>query len=97
MSARGHKDAFDQFASMGMDWIVRACNPKLENRDRFRTSGVQWVDGLSRTFTVVRIYENQGTADLELTTRAQKIEMHIPLAAIHPDRRGALVKACSSC
>ena len=45
------------------------------------------------TFTVVRIYEYQGTADLELTTGTQKIEMHIPFAAIHPVgegyRRGA--------
>ena len=25
---RGHNDAFDQFAPMGMDWIARACNPQ---------------------------------------------------------------------
>jgi hypothetical protein len=52
-----------------------------------------WADGMTGTFTVVRIYEYQGTADLELTTGTKKTELHIPFAAIHPDRRGAsLVK-----
>ena len=47
-----------------------------------------WVDGLTGTFTVVRINAYQGTANLELTTG--KVEMHIPFSAIHPvgdDRR----------
>jgi hypothetical protein len=52
-----------------------------------------WVDGLRGTFTVVRINAYQDTADLELTNGARKIELHIPFAAIHLDRRGAsLVK-----
>ena len=53
-------------------------NPHLGQRVR--------ADGLTGTFTVVRICEYQGTADLELTTSAQKIKMHIPLTAIHPAR-----------
>ncbi len=43
-----------------------------------------WADGLKGTFTVQRISAFHGTADLELTTGARKIEMHIPFTAIHP-------------
>jgi hypothetical protein len=49
-----------------------------------------WADGLTGTFTVVRVNTYQGTADLELTTGTKKIEVHIPFSAIHPvgdDRR----------
>jgi hypothetical protein len=42
------------------------------------------ADGLTGTFTVVRINTYQGTADLELTTGTHKVEMHIPFTAIHP-------------
>jgi hypothetical protein len=48
-----------------------------------------WADGLTGTFTVVRINTYQGTADLELTTGTHKIE-NIPFTAIRPvgyDRR----------
>jgi hypothetical protein len=58
--------------------IKRMKNPHIGQR--------VWADGLTGTFTVVQIYEYQGTADLELTTGTQKIEIHIPLTAIHPAR-----------
>jgi hypothetical protein len=39
----------------------------------------------------VRINTYHDTADLELATGARKIELHIPFAAVHLDRRGALL------
>jgi hypothetical protein len=68
------------YADGGMMEKMR--NPRIGQR--------VWADGLTGTFTVVRINTYQGTADLELTTGTQKIEMHVPLSAIHPvgdDRR----------
>jgi hypothetical protein len=60
-----------------------------------------WADGLTGTFTVVRINTYQGTADLELTTGAQKIELHIPFTSIHPvgddyRRKGASSESAGS-
>jgi hypothetical protein len=43
-----------------------------------------WADGLTGTFTVVRVNTYQGTADLELTIGTKKVETHIPFSDIHP-------------
>lgn len=43
-----------------------------------------WADGLIGTFTVVRLDEDHGVANLELTTDTRVIEQHIPFDTIHP-------------
>jgi hypothetical protein len=58
------------------------------------------VDGLTGTFTVVRVNTYQDVADLELTTGTRKIEMHIPFSAINPAgedyrRKGASTEIAS--
>lgn len=43
-----------------------------------------WAEGLRGTFIVVRLDEDKGLADLELTSGTHFIERHIPSGAIPP-------------
>jgi len=42
------------------------------------------VQGLSGTFTVVRVYALHGTADLELADGFTKSQMHLPIRLMRP-------------
>lgn len=52
--------------------------------ERPRVGQWVWAEGLRGTFTVVRVDEDRGQADLEITSGTHFIEQHVPFSKIHP-------------